>query len=197
MSLAGSILISSRSGYFLRAVTGRLGKCSLAAATAATVIVAHQHRMQGRNRTPPQPFPSFIPPRAAPPQRQMVAWSALAAGGGAAVYGRGPGRRPRAPRNHPLRTGRTGVRAHRPRRVDHRWDARRQLEEQQDGGPLLRRRNRRTRRRGALSPTAYGATKRPRLANRRNKVGASGCSPSSLRECPTLCASSYSRPVAG
>ena len=43
----------------------------------------------------------------------------------------------------------------------------------------------------------YGATKRPRLANRRNKVGASGCSSSSLRECPTLCASSYSRPLAG
>ena len=43
----------------------------------------------------------------------------------------------------------------------------------------------------------YGATKRPRLANRRNKVSASGCSPSSLRECPTLCASSYSRPLAG
>ena len=43
----------------------------------------------------------------------------------------------------------------------------------------------------------YGATKRPRLANRRNKVGASGCSRSSLRECPTLCASSYSRPLAG
>ena len=33
--------------------------------------------------------------------------------------------------------------------------------------------------------TPYGATKRPRLANRRNKVGASGCSRSSLRECPT------------
>ena len=47
----------------------------------------------------------------------------------------------------------------------------------------------------AMSP--YGATKRPRLANRRNKVGASGCSPSSLRECPTLCASSYLRPLAG
>ena len=30
----------------------------------------------------------------------------------------------------------------------------------------------------------YGATKRPRLANRRNKVGASGCSPSSLRGMP-------------
>ena len=45
--------------------------------------------------------------------------------------------------------------------------------------------------------TPYGATKRPRLANRRNKVGASGCSPSSLRECPTLCASSHSRPLAG
>ena len=38
---------------------------------------------------------------------------------------------------------------------------------------------------------------RPRLANRRNQVGASGCSPSSLRKCPTLCASSYSRPLAG
>ena len=35
-------------------------------------------------------------------------------------------------------------------------------------------------------PDPYGATKRPRLANRRNKVGASGCSRSSLRECPTL-----------
>ena len=46
-------------------------------------------------------------------------------------------------------------------------------------------------------PIPYGATKRPRLANRRNKVGASGCFPSSLRECPTLCASSYSRPLAG
>ena len=45
--------------------------------------------------------------------------------------------------------------------------------------------------------TAYGATKRPRLANRRNQVGASGGSPRSLRECPTLCASSYSRPLAG
>ena len=53
------------------------------------------------------------------------------------------------------------------------------------------------RRRGRLGDTSYGATKRPRLANRRNKVGASGCSPSSLRECPTLCASSYSRPLAG
>ena len=30
----------------------------------------------------------------------------------------------------------------------------------------------------------YGATKRPRLANRRNKVGASGCSRSSLRGMP-------------
>ena len=43
----------------------------------------------------------------------------------------------------------------------------------------------------SLSLRAYGATKRPRLANRRDNVGASGCSPSSLRECPTLCASSY------
>ena len=51
--------------------------------------------------------------------------------------------------------------------------------------------------RSILKLLAYGATKRPRLANRRNKVGASGCSPSSLRECPTLCASSYSRPLAG
>ena len=49
----------------------------------------------------------------------------------------------------------------------------------------------------SAAATAYGATKRPRLANRRNKVGASGCFPSSLRECPTLCASSYSRPLAG
>ena len=45
--------------------------------------------------------------------------------------------------------------------------------------------------------TPYGATERPRFANRRNRVSASGCCRSSLRECPTLCASSYSRPLAG
>ena len=50
---------------------------------------------------------------------------------------------------------------------------------------------------GDYAAHPYGATNRPRLANRRNKVGASGCFPSSLRECPTLCASSYSRPLAG
>ena len=50
---------------------------------------------------------------------------------------------------------------------------------------------------GDYAAHPYGATNRPRLANRRNQVGASGCFPSSLRECPTLCASSYSRPLAG
>ena len=39
----------------------------------------------------------------------------LAADDRAAVYGRGPSRRPRAPRNRPLRTGRAGKRAHQPR----------------------------------------------------------------------------------
>ena len=43
---------------------------------------------------------------------------ALAKDDRAAVYGRGPSRRPRAPRDRPLWTGRSGERAHQPRRVD-------------------------------------------------------------------------------
>ena len=39
----------------------------------------------------------------------------------------------------------------------------------------------------ALSMTPYGATKRPRLGNRRGTVGAGRCSPNSLRKCPTRC----------
>ena len=42
----------------------------------------------------------------------------------------------------PSRTGRFGERAHQPRRVDYRRDARRQLENLRDGGPLLHRRDR-------------------------------------------------------
>ena len=80
----------------------------------------------------------------------------LAAGGGAAVYGRGQGRRPRAPRDRPLGTGRPGERADQPRRVDYRRDARRQLENLEDGGALLGRCYRRARRRGALPLEAAG-----------------------------------------
>ena len=69
---------------------------------------------------------------------------------GLRFYGRGRGRRHRAPRDRPLRTGRFGERAHQPRRVDYRRDARRQLENLENGGPLLRRGNRRARRRGTL-----------------------------------------------
>ena len=43
-------------------------------------------------------------------------------------------RRLLAPRDRPLRPGRFGKRAHQPRHVDDRRDARRQLENLEDGG---------------------------------------------------------------
>ena len=76
--------------------------------------------------------------------------AALAADDRAAVCRRRQGRRPRPPRDRPLRTGRPGERAHQPWRLDRRRDARRQLEDLEDGGALLRWGHRGTRCRGAL-----------------------------------------------
>ena len=72
--------------------------------------------------------------------------------GGTAVPGGGPGRRRRAG-DRPLGSCRAGVRAHEPGRVDHRRDARRELEDEPDGGALLGRGDRRTRGCGAVPLT--------------------------------------------
>ena len=53
----------------------------------------------------------------------------------------------------PLGAGRAGVGAHEPGRVDHRRDARRELEDEPDGGALLGRCDRRTRGCGAVPLT--------------------------------------------
>ena len=68
-----------------------------------------------------------------------------------AVHGRGGGSRRREPRHRTLRARRTGVGANRPRRVDHRRNAGRKLEDFEDGGALLRRGYRRARCCRALS----------------------------------------------
>ena len=65
--------------------------------------------------------------------------------GRATVHGGGAGRRRREPGHRALGPGRAGVGADEPGRVDHRRDARRQLENQPHGGALLCRRNRGTR----------------------------------------------------
>ena len=56
-----------------------------------------------------------------------------------AVHGRGASGRRRQPGDRALGAGRAGVGADEPRRVDHRRDARRELEDQPHGGALLRR----------------------------------------------------------
>ena len=61
---------------------------------------------------------------------------------GFAVHGNGGGRRRREPSDCALRAGRAGVGAHEPGRVDHRRDARRELEDPKDGRTLQRRRDR-------------------------------------------------------
>ena len=88
-----------------------------------------------RTATSPEPAGRVVPLSA-----QMV--------GTNAVYGRGQSRRPRAPGDRALGPGGAGIRAHQPRRVNHRRDARRKLENLEDGGALLRRRDRHPRRRG-------------------------------------------------
>ena len=75
--------------------------------------------------------------------------AALAADGGAAVCGGGLGRWRRAAGDCPLGTGGAGVGAHEPGRVDHRRDARRELEDEPDG--LLGRPDRRAAACGAVS----------------------------------------------
>ena len=77
-----------------------------------------------------------------------------------------PGRRRRA-RDRPLRARRAGVGAHEPGRVDHRRDARRELEDEPDGRALLGRCNRRARGCGAVplkqSPRAAAAAVAPQM----------------------------------
>ena len=58
--------------------------------------------------------------------------------------------------DRPLGAGRAGVGADEPGRVDHRRDARRELEDIPDGGALLGRRDRRTRGRGAVPLSSPG-----------------------------------------
>ena len=70
-----------------------------------------------------------------------------------AVHSRGAGRRNREPDNGPLGAGRVGVGTHEPGRIDHRRDARRELENLADGGPLLCRGDCRTRCRRTLPVT--------------------------------------------
>ena len=97
---------------------------------------------------------------AASPAPEDPRRAALAEDGGAAVPGRGPRRRHRA-RDRSLRPGRAGVGAHEPGRVDHRRDARRELEDEPDGGALLGRGDRRTRGGGAVPLSRSGNFPRP------------------------------------
>ena len=61
--------------------------------------------------------------------------AAVAANGGVAVHGGGQGRRRRGAGDRPFGTGRAGVGADEPGRVDDRRDARRELEDEPDGSP--------------------------------------------------------------
>ena len=80
--------------------------------------------------------------------------AAVVADGGVAVHGRSRGRRRRPPGDRALGTGRAGVGADQPGRVDHRRHARRQLEDLEDGRALLGRGDHRARRRGTLPVAA-------------------------------------------
>ena len=68
----------------------------------------------------------------------------VGADGGIAVHGRGAGSRCREADDCPLGPGRLGVGTDESRRIDHRRDAGRELEDFTDGGALLRWRDRRT-----------------------------------------------------
>ena len=134
-----------------RAYAGALGQLD-DAALAAYLAELHD---AGRAGVAAASSPTRSPPRAPsarcalpPPRRQRAAWSRSRR---RRWYGRGC--RHQAPRHCPLLTGRFGKRAHQPRRVDYRCDARRKLENIENGGALLRWRDCRARRRGALPVT--------------------------------------------